>query len=108
MLTKNDILNRPRTIEQVPAPELGDAATLGVRLLSAAEFLKLSGEAKAQPELGYAFWIIATVVDDNGTAMFTDADLEAVTALPFPLVDRLIDKAQKVNGTKKDAASGNS
>jgi hypothetical protein len=30
-----------------------------------------------------------------------------VTAITFPLVDRLIDAAQRVNGTKKEAAAKN-
>lgn len=104
MLSREQILSRPPTIEQVPAPELGDGATLGVKLLSAAEFLRLSNAAKPQGEQAYACWLLACVCDEAGKPVFAADDIEAVTALPFPLVNRLIDAAQRVNGTSEAAA----
>jgi hypothetical protein len=104
MMTKDQIFSRPPTIETVDATELAVGSTLGVKLLSAAEFLKLSAAAKANGDQAYALWIIACVCDESGTPLFSSDDIESVTALPFPLVNRLIDAAQRVNGTAKVAA----
>ena len=104
MLTRDQILSRPPTIEQVPAPELGDGATLGVKLLSAAEFLRLSNVAKTKGDQAYACWLLACVCDAQGKAIFNPDDADAVGGLPFPLVNRLIEAAQRVNGTSEGAA----
>lgn len=99
MLTREQLLNRRTKTATVPADELGDGETLNVRLLSAAQFMRLSNDAKLNPELGYAHWLVATVCDGDGKPLFGADDLDAAAGLPFPLVTRLIDAAQKLNGT---------
>lgn len=104
MLTRTDILNRPPTIETVPAPELGEGATLGVKLLSAAEFMGMSSDPRSKGDKAYAAWLLACVCDQTGQPVFTADDFDALTSLPFTLVNRLIEVAQKVNGTTETAA----
>lgn len=106
MLTRDQIKNRRPKIEAVPAPELGEGATIGVRLLSAAEFMALSAKAKEKPEIAYAHWIIACACDEQGSPIFTADELDDAAGLAFPLVNRFIDAAQRLNGTST-AAAGN-
>jgi lipoprotein-anchoring transpeptidase ErfK/SrfK len=102
-LTKDQILAARRTAtETVPAPELGDDAALIVRRLSARDFMALTDKARAEPELAYAHWIAATVVDDAGRPVFDAADASGVVAeLDITLVERLTDAAQRLNISKK-------
>ena len=106
MLTRDQLINRRTKLVSVSADELGEGETLNVRLLSAAQFMWLSADSKLKPEEGYANWIVATVCDDDGKPLFEATDLDAATDLPFPLVTRLIDAAQKLNGTAT-ASAGN-
>src|SRR5688500_12409091 len=99
MLTREQIL-RPRKLatKSVPAPELGDGETLTVRRLSAREFMDLTAKAKGQPEIAYAHWIVATVVNDAGTRIFNEDDAVALGEQDITLVERLTDEAMKING----------
>jgi hypothetical protein len=104
-LTREQILaRRVAATEVVPAPELGDGATLTVRRLRAGDFLALSEKVKADPALAYAHWITACVVDEQGERMFTDDDAPALADLDITLIERLSDAAQRMNISKK--ASG--
>lgn len=103
MLTRENVLNRQPKFEVVAAPEIDPDATLNVKLLSAAEFMKLSNDGKSSPDLAYAHWIAATVCDTNGVPLFKPEDLSAVGNLPFPLVNRLIDAAYRINGVGDQA-----
>lgn len=102
-LNREQILARRVTAtEVVPAPELGDGATLTVRRLSAREFMVMTDKAKAEPELAYAHWIAATVVDDQSARVFTVDDAQGLVAdLDITLVERLTDAAQRLNISKK-------
>jgi hypothetical protein len=104
MLTRNDILNRAPTIETVSAFELGEGATLGVKLLSAAEFMAMSSDPRSKGDKAYAAWLLACVCDEAGKPVFATDDFDALTSLPFTLVNRLIEVAQKINGTTETAA----
>ncbi|HEV2294094.1 MAG TPA: hypothetical protein VGR35_09560 [Tepidisphaeraceae bacterium] len=103
-LTREQILQRRKvTTEVVPAPELGDGATLNVRRLSAREFMELTEQAKTDSDNAYAYWIAATVVDDTGEGkVFTVDDAKGlVSELDITLVERLTDAAQRLNISKK-------
>src|SRR5262245_1394379 len=94
ILTREQILQRrPIVTEVVPAPELGEGATLKVRRLAARDFMALSEKAKAQPELAYVHWIVACVIDDAGAKVFTDDDAQAISELDITLIERLSDAA---------------
>jgi hypothetical protein len=102
-LTRDQIVQRKTVAtEVVPAPELGDGATLIVRRLSAREFMALTATAKAEADLAYAHWIAATVVDDQGNQVFTAEDDQGLVAdLDITLVERLTDAAQRLNLSKR-------
>src|SRR5437879_4891959 len=98
-LTREQIL-RPRKMptEVVPCPELGDGATLIVRRLTGREFMDLSNKVKTQPDLAFAFWITATVVDESGNRVFTeDDDVAALAEQDGTLVQRLTEAAMRLN-----------
>lgn len=109
MLTREQIL-KPRKLvtKTVPAPELGDGETLLVRRLSAREFMDLTAKAKTQPDIAYAHWIVATVVDEAGNRLFTEEDATTLGEQEITLVERLTDEAMKINGVGKEKAEGKS
>lgn len=108
-MTRQQIL-QPRTLpsEVVPAPELGDGASLIVRRLAAREFMELSTKVKAQPDIAYALWIVATVVDENGANVFTENDAAALGEQDATLVQRLTETAMRLNVNAKGDAAKNS
>lgn len=108
MLTREQIL-APRKLptETVPAPELGEGCTLTVRRLSAREFMDLTAKAKAQPDLAYAHWIVATVVGEDGKPILTEADAAAMAEQDITLVERVTETAQRLNLNAKGQAAKN-
>src|SRR5689334_19311871 len=110
MLTRDSILAaNDLPTEQVPVPEWGgEGATLTVRRLSAGEFLELVKKVQADPDRAYAWWIVFTVVGDDGKRMFTDADAEALAGKCMPVIQRLFTAADRLNPTaKKDVTAKN-
>src|SRR5688572_27942676 len=109
MLTREQIL-APRKLptEVVPCPELGEGATLTVRRLTAREFINLTGKAKATPDMTYALWVVACVVDDEGKPVLTEADVTALAEKEITLLERLADAAQRLNLNAKGQAAKNS
>lgn len=105
MLTRDQILARTLSwpTEVVPCPELGAGATLRVKTLNARDFMDMSSRAKASPDLAYAHWIVATVVDDEGKAVFQPEDAATLANMPFSLIARLTEAAQRLNGTAEQA-----
>jgi len=108
MLTREQILQHTLPTESVPCPEFGDSATLTVRRMTAKEFLALNAKLKAEPDLAFAHWITATVVDASGNKMFTEADVVALADKDFVLVNRLAEAAIRVNGDGRAQAEKNS
>lgn len=111
MLTREQILNRYRdkklVTETVPAPELGEGETLLVKKLKAAEVFEITARAKAQPDLMYAHWIVACVVDESGKPIFTAEDAAALGDEEFSLVERLMEVATRLTGANKEQAVKN-
>src|SRR2546430_1203538 len=108
-ITRDQIL-RPRKLptEVVPCPELGDGVTLIVRRLTAREFMALSAKVKAQPDLAYAHWIVATVIDEQGATVFNEDDAAALGEQDTTLVERLTSAAMKLNVNGKGEPGKNS
>ena len=106
MLTREFLINRPLTFEPVPAPEIAEGETIGVKLLTAGEFLAVSANQKTKSDEAYVPLLTAAVVDATGANVFTADDAEHIKALPFTLVQRLVEVAQRLNGLA-GAAAGN-
>lgn len=108
-LTREHIL-APRKVvtEPVPCPELGAGAKLLVRRLSAREFMALSAKAKANPDQAYAFWIVATVVGEDGRPVFNEEDAAALAEQDATFVQRLTEAAMRLNVNAKEQAEKNS
>jgi hypothetical protein len=109
MLTREQIL-APRKLptELVPTPELGEGTSLAVRRLTARELMALIEKGKAEPDLAYAHWMVATIVDDDGKPLLTEADAAAMADQDHLLVERLVDAAQRLNLAGKGQAAKNS
>lgn len=98
MLTREQILNvKDLKTESVLVPEWGDGAVLKVRTLTAAEFLVLSGKIETDKDRAYAHWIVASVVDDEGKCILTEDDVTALAEKSFPVIQRILEAAQKLN-----------
>ena len=95
--TREQILNRKLPSENVPCPELGPDATLIVRRMTAREYLEFLEQSKASPDLTYAHWIVATVVNESGAKVFNLDDAKALADTDALLVNRLAEVAMKLN-----------
>lgn len=98
MLNRETILQpRPRKTETVQTPEWGEGTSVKVKRLTTGEFLAMSEMEKRHPKSGAALWIINTVVDDDGKAIFTEADVDQFVDQPISVVNRLVAEAQALN-----------
>ena len=111
MLTRDAILTvNDLPSEQVPVHEWGgDGATLTVRRLTAGEFLQLLKKVQADPDRAFAYWIVFTVVGEDGKRVFTESDAEVLAGKSMQVIQRLFDAADRLNPTpKKDVTAKNS
>lgn len=106
--TREQIFSRKLPTEDVPCPELGEGAKLIVRRLSTREYLALVEKANAQPDLIYAHYIAAAVVDEGGKQVFTADDAAALADQDFELVNRLGEVAIRLNTPTKGPDGKNS
>jgi hypothetical protein len=65
--------------------------------MTTGEFLAMSEMEKRHPNRGAALWMINTVVDEAGTPLFTEADVDAFTDQPISVVNRIVAAAQALN-----------
>ena len=108
MISKEQILaRRPSRIEAVLMPEW--EGTAYVREMSAAERDAFEANQISQRKEGKdllhfrAKMVARTVCDVSGARMFSDDEVESVSALPITEVDRLFQVALKLNAlTPKD------
>lgn len=105
-LTKEQILaaNDRRTIE-VQVPEWGDTVRLAVMSGTERESFErewTNSEEKLIPHYKLKM-LRRCLVDDNGDAMFTDADLDALGKKNAMVLDRLFTECMKLNGFQKDS-----
>ena len=99
MITRDQLLaQRTPKIEAVPAPELGDGATLGIRALSISEVNRLDKETKKNPEMGHVPMLTMCCCTDGGEPLFTAEDTAVIDALPISLVLRVIAAYRRING----------
>jgi len=95
--------NWPRV--DVPAPELGDGATVSVGTLSlgqAERIRNMQDELRETPLQIYAQLAVESVKNADGSPAFIASDLAAVVELPFTLLERIALAALKLNGMGKD------
>jgi hypothetical protein len=114
--TKEEILGARRALkrEVVSAEELGEGKTIIVQEMSAAQrelygegtlvmdeddVDEKTGQPRRKPKTGelYARLVVASVVDESGKQVFTEDDVAAVSELPWTLVERICDAANRVS-----------
>ena len=81
---------------------------LTVRRLTARDYMALAGKVKAEPDLAYAYWIAATVIDGDGKRIFTDEDAAVLADADHAIVNRLAETAIRLNGAAPGQAPKNS
>ena len=54
------------------------------------------------------FFLVLTVCDENGDAVFTDEDISWLSEMEFSVIDRIYQEAQKINGMTVEKATKNS
>jgi hypothetical protein len=111
MLTREALLAAALPTEDVHVPELGGVVrVVGMtarerdnwdRFLIAAS----NGQPAGMMPDFRANLIIRTVRDEAGARLFSDADLEAVAALPCTVLDRLIPVAARLSGLGRSLES---
>ena len=106
-LTREEITTTTWPVEEVLLPEFG-SKKVRVKTLSAAEFLKLAELEKTYANKAYALWWIATVCDEQGQPLFSEADIDTITTLPISAVNRVVETAKRLNFATQGDAEGNS
>lgn len=83
--------------EAVKVPGLGEVY---VKIMSGAEAMAYSMEGDGlqdQPGMLSASLLVHTLCDADGSLLFTQADMPALSALPFPVYQSLVKTAQRLN-----------
>lgn len=105
LLTKQDILNAPdRAFEEVPVPEWGGAVR--VKSLSGRErdafeasLVKGSGKNRSSDFVNMRARLCAVcIVDEAGTRVFEDNEVEMLGAKSAAALDRVFGVAQRLSG----------
>jgi hypothetical protein len=103
-VTREELLAIKPQVITVKAPELGKGRTLKVKIPSALASEKLDvadwpvgpdGRSHLQREGRKARWFIACVVKDDGSALFSEADVEVVNGFPASLLTRVFNAVQE-------------
>jgi hypothetical protein len=107
MATKEQLAKIPLKQEHVPLPELGDGVTVLVSELDGRAYEQLEeadypANREGKPTFQWsghrARWIAACVRNDDGTPMYTTADLPQVETLPEHVKAALFKAARRLNG----------
>lgn len=108
LLSKEALLAaRQRPTETVPVPELGGDVVL--RGLSGRErdafeeslFVQKGKKRERNMANVRARLVALCAVDDQGSRLFTDADVELIGEMRADVVDRLFDVAQRLSGLRE-------
>jgi hypothetical protein len=100
---------------EVPIPALGEGETVFVRPMTAGERDRFEQHQVKDPHTRFRSRIlIASVCDENGLPMFTEADTPQLENLPSPIVEPILLAALRANklrdedldDTRKNSASG--
>lgn len=103
-LTGDELLGAPRTRPVcVPLPALGPDACVYVRALRAAELDELQflwrAEADREDDPNYRGRLVALCAcDEAGNPLYGEHQAAALAQLDAPLVDPIVEAAQKLNG----------
>lgn len=101
-------LNASRVREEVPVPELGDGATVFVRVMTLAEVARVRKLLNGDPTnglAGYALMVSIAACQEDGSPLWPTA--AEADSLPFPAVERLvkaITRANALGGDETEAA----
>ena len=93
-----------RQIETVEVPEWG--CSVGVRVMGGAErdtfeyeaTKRMTDDKLTDPRGLRSRLLVATLVDEEGQPVFTSADIPAIEQKAAPVISRLCEVAQRVNG----------
>jgi len=90
----------------VPAPEIGEGATVKIRAMSAGEVSKVQ-PLMASDNIAAGLKVFSfVVVNDDGEQLYSHKDMEAVRRLPWSLVERVAELAIKLSAADGDADGG--
>ena len=99
MLSREEILSKAvLKTEKVNIPELGGDIIISEMTGAARENWENSIEEKGKRTNLRAKLLVASIVDESGNRLFTFDDVEAVSKLPFSIVEKLCDISSKLNG----------
>ncbi|MFD1556033.1 hypothetical protein ACFSHT_10410 [Paraburkholderia silviterrae] len=110
--TKGAILSAPHLkTETVDVPEWGDGVAVIVSEMSGlardAYYAKHKADDKDVPiSAVQADLLLVTVVDESGTQVLDESDIEALRAQGSAALDRVADAAMRINGMKPGAVEG--
>lgn len=112
VLSREQFLNRiiPRTVEDVPVPEFGEGCVVPVGSLMTDErnayeaaFQGKDGKMDRAKQLqARQRLVVACCRNDDGTPMFTIADLASIAKQNGAVVERLVEAALRITGMKTD------
>lgn len=101
MLTRDDILKaKDRQTETVSVPEWGGdvlVAAMSGTQRDRFEAGIVNAEGKVEMRNMRAKLVAACVVDENGQAIFSDADIEALGGKSAAALERVVKVAQRIN-----------
>lgn len=92
--------------EVVPVPELGGEVILSELSAAAAEafFAKVnSARGKLSSSQTQAWMLIYSIVDETGTRVFDEKDINKLVNLPLPVLAKLFEKAALLNNLGTEA-----
>ncbi|HEY1723959.1 MAG TPA: hypothetical protein VGF89_00945 [Steroidobacteraceae bacterium] len=88
----------------VPCPEIGEDVVVRVGLWTGAQRDAFEAALSDRKELGTlrenarAVMVVHSALDEQGNRMFSDADLQVLSTLPWSLLDRIANASGKLNG----------
>lgn len=109
ILTKATILAAMAAVqlktEAVPVPELGGEVLISEMsgVARDAYYAKEQADGSRPLSLRQADLIVAAAVDESGTPLFNDSDVEQLRRLKADILDRLSSTAARINGLTKGA-----
>ena len=110
VLSKADFMQLKTSVKKLDIPELGEVF---IKVMSAAEREGLERQMKKEIDNNgvRASIFIYSVCDEDGVLEFNDDDLETVKKFPLPIVSKVYEFSNELNGIDeqaKEAAAKNS
>ncbi len=99
MLSRDEILSKAIVKQEVVnIPELGGDIIVSEMTGAERENWENSIEEKGRRTNLRAKLLVASLVDESGSRLFSQDDIEAVSKLPFSIIEKLCDISSKLNG----------